>query len=321
MANVASEHRFDDHSPFGVRANSSAGAEDIIAPRTPAPGHPDPRAVERWRRYAAPLIRMAFRPELHGAENLPTTGPFMLVANHSGLGLADIMSFIVCYIPHLGVSRPLAAMVHPAAFNSWPAGGWMRRLGCIPSTYEAAEAALANGISVLVFPGGDHEAGRPIWQANQVQFAGRKGFLKIARKAGVPIVPMGIRGSHFTAPILWRSDRVVSWLLVLPRLTGMKRLPVTLLGVLGLSALLAFGPVFNWWITSALAWLWLVTPLSRLPWIPWKVRISIGAPVPPADLLVSSDDGLDTAYARVESLVREVVRSPSNSCSQRGRRA
>jgi hypothetical protein len=213
-------------------------------------------------------------------------------------------------------------MVHPAAFNSWPAGGWMRRLGCIPSTYEAAEAALANGISALVFPGGDHEAGRPIWQANQVQFAGRKGFLKIARKAGVPVVPMGIRGSHFTAPILWRSDRVVPWLLVLPRLTGMKRFPVTLLGVLGAAALLAFGPVFNWWITGALAWLWLVTPFSRLPWIPWKVRISIGAPVASTDLFDPSDDTLDAAYARVELLVQRIVRPPSsNSLSQSEGRA
>jgi hypothetical protein len=140
--------------------------------------------------------------------------------------------------------------------------------------------------------------------------------LKIARKAAVPIVPMGIRGSHFTAPILWRSDRVVPWLLVLPRLMGMTRFPVTLLAVLGLSALLAFGPVFNWWITGALAWLWLVTPLSRLPWIPWKVRISIGAPVASTDLFVASDDGLDAAYARVESRVQQIVRSPSNSRSQ-----
>lgn len=118
-----------------------------IALPTPTPGHPDLPAMERWRRYAAPLIRLAFRPELQGTENLPVSGPFMLVSNHSGLGLADITSFIVCYLLRRGPHRSLAAMVHPVSFNSWPTGGWMRRLGAIPSTYEAAEAASSRTAS------------------------------------------------------------------------------------------------------------------------------------------------------------------------------
>jgi hypothetical protein len=47
-------------------------------------------------------------------------------------------------------------------------------------------------------------------------------FAPIARRHGLPIVPMGIRGSHFTAPVLLRS-RVLPWLLVLPCLAGLKR--------------------------------------------------------------------------------------------------
>jgi 1-acyl-sn-glycerol-3-phosphate acyltransferase len=55
---------------------------------------------------------------------------------------------------------------------------------------------------VLIFPGGDHEAFRPVWQAYRVDMANRKGFLRIARRAWVPIVPLGIRGSQFALPIL-----------------------------------------------------------------------------------------------------------------------
>jgi hypothetical protein len=230
------------------------------------------------------------------------------------MGLADIMSFVVSYLVPFGRERPIAAMVHPYSLRSWPAGGWMRRLGAIPSTYEAAEATLRSGTPVIVFPGGDHEAGRPIWEANQVQFAGRKGFLKIARDTGVRIVPMGIRGSHFTAPILWRSDWLLPRLLVLPRLLGIKRYPLTVLGVAGVLALASFGPILSWWGTLFLAWLWLILPLNQVPWIPWSVRITIGQPLLPNELFEGDGEVLDTAYARVEGAVQAIVsaeRTPS----------
>jgi 1-acyl-sn-glycerol-3-phosphate acyltransferase len=229
----------------------------------------------------------------------------MLVANHSGMGLAEIMAIIVCWLTDVGTSRPIAAMVHPLSFHSFPAGRWMKRLGAIPSTQPAAKAALAAGIPVLVFPGGDHESMRPIWQAGQVQFAGRKGFLKIAREARVPIVPVGIRGSHYTAPILWRSDRVLSWLLVLPRLLGVRRYALTL------SGLIAFGPVLSWWLTAVLAWLWLVLPLNQLPYVPWTIRVEIGAPIRADELFPDESAAtLDAAYERVQGEVQALVRSP-----------
>jgi hypothetical protein len=98
-------------------------------------------------------VQLAFRPRLEGIENLPRDRPFMLVSNHSGLGLAEIMALIVSLLDRIGTSIRIAPMVHPLSMNAWPAGGWMRRLGAIPSTYDDANAALANGISVLVFPG------------------------------------------------------------------------------------------------------------------------------------------------------------------------
>jgi 1-acyl-sn-glycerol-3-phosphate acyltransferase len=273
------------------------------------PGRIAPESARRWLCYVAPIVRVAFRPRLEGVENLPRRGPFLLVANHSGLGNAELASLVVSFLERLGPERPIAAMVHPLSFNAWPTGAWVRRLGAIPSTYAAAESALASGVPVLVFPGGDHEAMRPIWQAHEVDFARRKGFLKIARKARVPIVPMGIRGSHFTAPVLWRSDEWMAKLLVVPALLGVKRHAVTLLGVLGLALLLAFGPFGNWYITAALAWLWLVSPLSQLPFVPWPIRIRIGTPIPSAELFASEDDAaeIDRAYEVVEGGVQALV--------------
>jgi 1-acyl-sn-glycerol-3-phosphate acyltransferase len=82
---------------------------------------------------------------------------------------------------------------------------------------------------------------RPLWQYDRVDFGGRVGFLRIAREAGVPVVPLGIRGGHLTAPILFRS-RALATLLVAPRLIGQKRRGVSLLGLLVAVAIMAAGP-------------------------------------------------------------------------------
>ena len=271
----------------------------------------DPRAVARWRRYVAPIVRLAWRPRLEGLANLPV-GPFMLVANHSGLGNAEIMSLIVAYLEHGGAERAIAPMVHPWSMNAWPQGAWMKQLGAIPSTYEAADATLAAGIPVLVFPGGDHEATRPVWQANQVQFAGRKGFLKIARKAGVPIVPLGIRGSHFTAPVLYRSGTLLPRLLIVPGLLGIrKRFPITLSAVIvaGAMAALAVAGIAPPWLAALVAWLFAASPLATLPWIPWSISMQIGRPIAARELFGDGTDDrmLDAAYARVEDAVHALV--------------
>jgi 1-acyl-sn-glycerol-3-phosphate acyltransferase len=264
------------------------------------------RSARRWSRYLGPIVRLAFRPALENSENAPPEGGYLLVANHSGLGNPDIACLIVGFLDRPGLRFP-AGMVHPSSFNSWPAGGWMARLGAIPSTYDAALGALAQGVPVLVFPGGDIDATRPVWRARRVDFGGRQGFLKIARAAKVPIVPMGIRGSHYTAPILFRS-KILSTLLVFPRLNGVRRFPVTLLGVLGAVGFVALGPSIGWLPASILAMLWIVLPLAQIPWIPWTVRMRFGEPIRHEDLF--PDDGGETlqrAYDRVIGAVEDLV--------------
>jgi 1-acyl-sn-glycerol-3-phosphate acyltransferase len=273
-----------------------------------SPGRPQAKAVERWLKFAAPLIRLAFRPTLLGTEHLPTDRAVMIVANHSGLGLAEIMALIICLLARYGPDLRIAPMVHPVSLNAWPAGGWMRRLGAIPSTYQDAGAALAAGLSVLVFPGADHEAMRPLWHANRVDFKNRQGFLKIARANNAPIVPLGIRGSHYTLPIVYRSGAWLPRLLVLPYLMGMrKRYPITLAGALGVAAMIAFGPIWTWWLTALLALLVLGTPISQLPWIPWTIRMRFGPPMSAEQ--VFSDDDLARAVERVRAAVEAQVRT------------
>jgi 1-acyl-sn-glycerol-3-phosphate acyltransferase len=274
----------------------------------PNPGTVDSEFAWKVRRYVVPLVRLAFRPKLDGAENAPLEGPYLMVANHSGLGNPDIACFVACFLDNPSIRLP-AAMVHPVSFNSALTGPWVTKMGAIPSTYEAALGALAAGVPVLVFPGGDVDATRPVWQANQVQFGGRKGFLKIARSARVPVVPLGFRGTHYAAPVLFRSA-LLSMLLVVPRMTGVRRFPVTLLALLGAASFLAMGPRLGWILAPILAFVWIVLPVSQVPWIPWKVRLRVGKPIAPEDLFPDdSDETLEHAYERVRSAVEALIAS------------
>ena len=267
------------------------------------PGKPSERAQRVVLRLVGPLVSVAFRPTLRGVEHLPEDGRFLLIANHSaGMGQAEIASFAFLYLKEVGPDRPLAGFAHFALFKVWPFEGWLRALGAVPSTYEDAEETLAQGVPLLIFPGGDHETLRPVWQANRVTFGGRKGFLRIARKAGIPIVPMGIRGSHYTAPMLVRS-KLLSMLFILPRALGITRWGLSLLGVVG--APLFFLLPIHWTVQALLIWLWLCSPFVFLPIIPWTLRFRIGPALSPEELF--ADDDLEAALERVEGAVQDLV--------------
>jgi len=226
------------------------------------------------------------------------------------MGLAEILSFTVMYLEKVGPSRPLAGFVLPTDFRIWPLSAVARGVGAIPSTYEAAEHTLGAQIPILVFPGGDHESLRPIWHANRIDFGGRLGFLRIARSARVPIVPLGIRGSHYTAPVLFRSKTLAN-LLVQPCLLGIKRWGISLLGVIVAVLLAAFTPL-PWPLRVGLVWFWLGTPLVFLPWVPWTIRMRIGEPIAASALFSSegtdeSDEELKGALRHVECAVQALV--------------
>ena len=279
------------------------------------PGRPSSIAVGLFRWVVGPFVRIYWRPRLEGVERLPHARPFLLVSNHSGgMATAEILSFAVCYLGQFGTDRPLAGFGHPLAFRYQPLKMLMEGLGAVPSTYQHAESTLAAGVPLLIFPGGDYEATRPIWQAGLVDFNGRKGFLRIAEQADVPIVPMGISGSHVTTPVLWRSEKILPNMLLLPRfLLGLKRWPLTLLSLVGALLILLAAP-WSWPAKVAVAWVWLATPFIFLPFVPSTIRMRIGTPLEPEELFDAAEETgmLEHAYERVESAVQNLVKPTIN---------
>ncbi len=277
--------------------------------RVAHPGQVAPWLQRAANALIAPAVGLLFRPSFTHPERLPRDQPFLLIANHSGgMALAEGFCFLSCYLKTFGPDRPLSALAHPFSFFFPVLRRLIAALGVAPSSYAHAYDILGRGIPLLIFPGGDHEVSRPFWLANHVDFNGRKGFLRIAREANVPIVPMGITGSHNTAPILWRSRLVLPWLLVVPRLFGLKRFPLSLLGLVGTVGILAaaWGSL-GWW-SVALVYLWFYSLLPFAPIVPSTITFHLGKPIPPSELFVSGDEDLAQAYELVEGRVQELLR-------------
>ena len=80
---------------------------------------------------------------------------------------------------------------------------------------------------MLVYPGGDKEVHRPVWERNRVDFDGRKGWIRLALEQDVPIVPVVAIGGQETSLFLSRGETLAK-LLMLDKAFRLKVLPISL---------------------------------------------------------------------------------------------
>lgn len=201
------------------------------------PGTVDPAALRKYERFVRPVVSALWPTTLDGAENLPSHDDYVVVANHSGLGLVECVTLLGAWLERVGAHRRLAAMAHSSLFRAPLLGDQLRAVGAVEATREAAAHARRTGSALLLFPGGDHEAMRPIWRADEVDFGGRTGWIGLARELRLDIVPLAIRGSHVTIPNLG-SSKALAWLCG-PRLVGIHRMPLPVLSILVAAGILA----------------------------------------------------------------------------------
>ena len=180
------------------------------------------------------LSSLYFRGEVRGLGNIPEHGPVLLVGNHSGGNLTpDTTVFTLAFSAYFGVERPFYQLAHNLVL-SWPGLGFLRKFGTVAASPANAEKALRSGAAVLVYPGGDHEVHRPSWESDRVDFAGRRGFIRLALEHDVPIVPIVAIGGQETALFLSRGEWL-SRLLGLDRLLRLKVLPISIAAPWGLN--------------------------------------------------------------------------------------
>jgi 1-acyl-sn-glycerol-3-phosphate acyltransferase len=173
------------------------------------------------------LASLYFRADVRGLQNIPEEGPVLLVGNHSGGNLTpDTHVFTLAFSTYFGVERRFHQLAHNLVL-SMPGLGSLRKYGTVAATPENASRALDVGAALLVYPGGDYEVHRPSWESATVDFGGRKGFIRLAKEKGVPIVPVVAIGGQETALFLSRGERLAR-LFGLDRMFRLKVLPISL---------------------------------------------------------------------------------------------
>ncbi|MBL7669305.1 MAG: 1-acyl-sn-glycerol-3-phosphate acyltransferase [Bdellovibrionaceae bacterium] len=121
--------------------------------------HRSQKFIDGMARWLWPTLKFIFRIDVTGQENLPS-GKALIVANHNSGALIESHSLVfLCNernIPTLGLN-------HRALFQIPLVGKYFQKIGAIPATRDATLEAFKNNFPVLIFPGGNREAFRPLY--------------------------------------------------------------------------------------------------------------------------------------------------------------
>lgn len=243
-------------------------------------GGADEQTMQRQKFVWNALVDYWFRMEMDGWENLPAP-PVLLVGIHSGAPFVwDAWTVGVQWWRRFGQQRPLHGTAHDVLMAMPLIGRYFRAMGVLPAAPDSIATALAEGRDVAVWPGGEVDSLRPWVERDRANLAGRRGFVKMAIRAGVPIVPIATVGGADAMPVLIRGDRL-SKALRLDRMLRLKVFPIAV--------------SLPWGIAPA--------ALPQLP-LPAKIRTRL---MPPIELDRDPDRVADAEY--VDAKYHEVERS------------
>jgi 1-acyl-sn-glycerol-3-phosphate acyltransferase len=227
-----------------------------------------------------------FRAEGEGLELVPTTGSFIAVGNHSGAPLLpDVVLLGGWWAMEMGVENPSYIMVHDFPFRIPLLRNLLAKAGAIPASRRNAERVLSAGARLLCFPGGDVDCMRSFRDRHRIDFQGHTGFVELAFKYGIPILPFVNVGGNEVYVTLFSGRGLARWT-GLDRLTRVKAIP----------------------LTAGLPWgLWLTGFVPYLP-LPAKFVYKVGAPIHlEHDPDRANDrDAVQAAYRRVTGVMQDM---------------
>jgi 1-acyl-sn-glycerol-3-phosphate acyltransferase len=193
-----------------------------------------------------PIGEYYWRIEWRGLENVPANGAALLVANHAGAVPVDALVVKFGILNEHPAKRHLRLLAADLAFRMPFVGPIARKMGNTLATQEDALRLLQKGELVGVFPEGYKGVGKGWKERYRLQRFGRGGFIELALKAGVPMIPVAIVGSEEIYPMIGNAK-------LLARLGGFPYFPIT--------------PFFPW-----------LGPLGAIP-LPSKWIIQFGEPI------------------------------------------
>jgi 1-acyl-sn-glycerol-3-phosphate acyltransferase len=148
-----------------------------------------------------PIARALFRAKIVGRKNVPPSGPVILASNH--------LSFIDSVVITLFARRPVSFLAKDTYFTGTGVKGFASRIffrgiGAIPVSRgagQAAQDALDAGLGLLeageafaIYPEGTRSRDGRLYR-------GKTGVAWLALTAGVPVVPVALKGTNEVQPI------------------------------------------------------------------------------------------------------------------------
>jgi 1-acyl-sn-glycerol-3-phosphate acyltransferase len=188
---------------FRVFCVPMAGAEanrqfPVGAPATddrPPSYEPDPRNRVYWflQTSVALIAPLYFRYRVRGIENVPKTGPALVVANHQ--------SFLDPVMVGLWLKRPVRFLARTTLYRGPIIRFVFEKLCTIPLNRDAASTAsirqataeLRKGHMIGVFPEGTRSQDGCIGPL-------KPGFIALVRRAKVPVIPAALAGTGAAFP-------------------------------------------------------------------------------------------------------------------------
>ena len=151
--------------------------------------------------FIGPVVNLLFRPWVKGMDNVPATGPAVLVSNH--LSFSDSI-----FLP-LAVPRPVSFLAKSEYFTGKGIKGkltamFFRLANQLPmdrSGGAASASSLRAGIDVLenggllgIYPEGTRSPDGRLYR-------GKTGVAKLVLTTGVPVIPVAMIGTDKVQPI------------------------------------------------------------------------------------------------------------------------
>lgn len=160
--------------------------------------------LSRWLAVWAWMVS----PEFEGIENIPQTGPVLLVGNHSLMAFADASLMVREIWQERGIlCRSLALHGH------FKVPGWGRMLassGAVDGTRENCTDMMQAGEHIIVYPGGGGEVMKRKGEQHTLRWKNRTGFAQMAIQNACVVVPFSTVGADDCYDILWDNKEMQS---------------------------------------------------------------------------------------------------------------
>ena len=142
-------------------------------------------------------VRLLFRPQIEGEENIPRTGPAILVSNHISAG----DTYLVPALIRRRLTFPAKQeMFHGRGLKGRLLAWFLTAVGQVPMDRSGGRASAGSMDSVLqvlrdgkllgIYPEGTRSPDGRLYK-------GKTGVARLVLQAGVPVIPLAVIGTEF----------------------------------------------------------------------------------------------------------------------------